>query len=99
MKTIHEIIELEKYIFQHHKSGTPLETTVAAFNALPKYPEPKPLVADLTDTSYQYCEAIRRYCLGEDHPDFIDERTMWSIMDAKRIVVPWGHAPAGWPSN
>jgi hypothetical protein len=98
MKTLAEIERLERYIHQHKKPGEPVSPELlATFAKLPRYPAPEPLVADMTDTSFQYCEAIRRYLLGRDHPDFIDEQRMFSLMSAKSIVVPWGHAPKGWP--
>lgn len=96
MKTLAELEALEKAIF-NRKEGQSLADAVAEFEAKPKYPAPPPLITYLETTSFQYCEAIRRYMLDRDHPDWIDEQEMNTLMGAKKVVVHWGHAPVGWP--
>src|SRR5262245_8347255 len=93
MKTLAELDRLEAFA---RDSGLRNGELQAAFADLPRYPEPAPLVKDLESVAYQYCEAVRRYLLGRDHPDFIDEQRMFSIMSAKSVIVPWGKTPEGW---
>lgn len=95
MKTLEELNRLEQLAYETGLRGDALQ---AEFNKKPRFAEPKPLVESKETTSFQYCAAIRRYLLGRDHPNFIDEQRMFAILSAKKIIVPWGHAPEGWPN-
>jgi len=85
MKSLKELEALEAHV----RSGQPANTFVLDLaRSTQSLLEQQGL--DERSTAEQYCEAIYRHvALSRDHPYWIDERRMWSIMSSKRLIPGW----------
>ena len=85
MKSLKELEALEVHV----RSGKPADTFVLDI-AKPTQSLLEQVGLGEESTAEQYYEAIYRHvCLSRDHPYWIDERRMWSIMSSKRLISGW----------
>jgi len=85
MKYLKELIALEVHV----RSGKPA-STFELDHSKPTLSLLEQQGLDAESTAEQYCEAIYRHVsLSRDHPHWIDEQRMKTIMSSKRLIPGW----------